>query len=191
MSTSTSRSPSSSPSLSPDDRETRQPSPGEELHQEDLHLSREASATSSSSPTVVAPVVPTASYSLLQQPTWDNQCECGGIGPHYHDHNSVLAYERTMNGTYPPTGPRGGGINTEAATTTGTPTSPATTSPATAGPPRRIGLMQNFVQVAKAYVFEQEIQRSLRNNGVSQAREDNIRLAGVQYIDNVRKALKL
>lgn len=56
---------------------------------------------------------------------------------------------------------------------------------------RRIGRLPNFVQVAKSYVFEQQIQRSLQDTGVSQAREDSIRLAGVQWIDNVRRALKL
>ncbi|KAL2433563.1 hypothetical protein ABEF95_005982 [Exophiala dermatitidis] len=56
---------------------------------------------------------------------------------------------------------------------------------------RRRGPLPNFVQVAKSYVFEQEIQTCLRNTGVSQAREDSIRLAGVQWIDNVRRALKL
>lgn len=61
--------------------------------------------------------------------------------------------------------------------------------PSTTG--RRNGPLTNHVQVAKSYVFEQEIQKCLRDTGVSQAREDNIRLAGVQWIDNVRRALKL
>ncbi|EXJ81696.1 hypothetical protein A1O1_07761 [Capronia coronata CBS 617.96] len=56
---------------------------------------------------------------------------------------------------------------------------------------RRQGRLPNFVQVAKGYVFEQEIQDCLRETGVTQAREDSIRLAGVQWIDNVRRALKL
>lgn len=56
---------------------------------------------------------------------------------------------------------------------------------------RRNGPLPNFVQVARSYVFEQDIQKSLRETGVSQAREDSIRLAGVQWIDNVRRALKL
>ncbi|KIX05315.1 uncharacterized protein Z518_06187 [Rhinocladiella mackenziei CBS 650.93] len=56
---------------------------------------------------------------------------------------------------------------------------------------RRNGPLPNNVQVAKSYVFEQEIQRCLRETGVSQQREDSIRLAGVQWIDNVRRALKL
>jgi hypothetical protein len=79
------------------------------------------------------------------------------------DHN----HQATMNGV-------GGG-------------EPVTTS--TTG--RRNGPLTNHVQVAKSYVFEQEIQKCLRDTGVSQAREDNIRLAGVQWIDNVRRALKL
>ncbi|KIW14354.1 hypothetical protein PV08_07136 [Exophiala spinifera] len=53
------------------------------------------------------------------------------------------------------------------------------------------GPMSNHVQVAKAYVFEQQIQKALHDTGVSQAREDSIRLAGVLWIDNVRRALKL
>ena len=55
----------------------------------------------------------------------------------------------------------------------------------------RAGPPTSFIQVAKPYIFEQTIQECLKTTGVSQLREDNIRLAGVQYIDNVRKALKL
>jgi len=55
----------------------------------------------------------------------------------------------------------------------------------------RIGPPTSFIQVAKPYIFEQTIQECLKTTGVSQAREDTIRLAGVQWIDNVRKALKL
>jgi hypothetical protein len=55
----------------------------------------------------------------------------------------------------------------------------------------RIGPPTSFIQVAKPYIFEQSIQECLKTTGVSQAREDTIRLAGVQWIDNVRKALKL
>ena len=53
------------------------------------------------------------------------------------------------------------------------------------------GPAPSTIQLAKPYVFEQTIQDCLKATGVSQAREDNIRLAGVQWIDNVRKALKL
>jgi CTD kinase subunit beta len=55
----------------------------------------------------------------------------------------------------------------------------------------RIGPPTSFIQVAKPYIFEQTIQECLKTTGVSQAREDTIRLAGVQWIDSVRKALKL
>jgi CTD kinase subunit beta len=51
--------------------------------------------------------------------------------------------------------------------------------------------MTNYIQVAKPYIFQQTIDQCLRSTGVSQIREDNIRLAGVQWIENVRRALKL
>lgn len=53
------------------------------------------------------------------------------------------------------------------------------------------GSMRSHIQVAKPYVFHQAIDGCLQDLGVAQAREDNIRLAGVQWIENVRKALKL
>ena len=55
----------------------------------------------------------------------------------------------------------------------------------------RTGPPTSFIQVAKPYIFEQTIQECLKTTGVSEAREDVIRLQGVQWIDNVRKALKL
>lgn len=55
----------------------------------------------------------------------------------------------------------------------------------------RTGPATSIIQVAKPYIFEQTIQERLKTTGVSQLREDQIRLAGVQYIDSVRKALKL
>lgn len=110
---------------------------------------------------------PAPSTSHLPQ-TWAPLCEYGGIEPHLH--------QATMNGA-------GSGDPTTTPTTgTGTGTGPGQ---------RRGGRLRNHVQVAKSYVFEQEIQNCLRETGVSQAREDSIRLAGVQWIDNVRRALKL
>ena len=53
------------------------------------------------------------------------------------------------------------------------------------------GPMQSHIQVAKPYVFQQAIEGCLDDLGVALPREDNIRLAGVQWIDNVRRALKL
>jgi hypothetical protein len=40
-------------------------------------------------------------------------------------------------------------------------------------------------------VFQQTIDERLRRIAVTQAREDNLRLAGVQWIDGVRRALRL
>lgn len=53
------------------------------------------------------------------------------------------------------------------------------------------GPMPSHIQVAKPYVFHQAVEACLTDLGVLQAGEDRIRLAGVQWIDNVRKALKL
>ncbi|KIV97154.1 hypothetical protein PV10_00936 [Exophiala mesophila] len=64
-------------------------------------------------------------------------------------------------------------------------------SATSAGPRRPTGQMPNFVSVAKAYMFQQEIDQCLTITGVSPAREDNLRLAGVQWIENVRRTLKL
>ena len=64
-------------------------------------------------------------------------------------------------------------------------------SATSAGPRQPTGQMPNFVSVAKAYMFQQEIDQCLTITGVSPAREDNLRLAGVQWIENVRRTLKL
>lgn len=53
------------------------------------------------------------------------------------------------------------------------------------------GPMPSHIQVAKPYIFHQAIEACISDLGVLQAGEDRIRLAGVQWIDNVRKALKL
>ena len=62
-------------------------------------------------------------------------------------------------------------------------------APAAADGPRR--RLPCYNQVADAYVFQQTIDERLRRVGVTQAREDNLRLAGVQWIDSVRRALRL
>ncbi|KAL9084157.1 MAG: hypothetical protein Q9165_008205 [Trypethelium subeluteriae] len=49
----------------------------------------------------------------------------------------------------------------------------------------------SFIEVAKPYIFEQELQESLTALGVSEQREDQMRLQGVAWIDRVRKALLL
>ncbi|RMD44518.1 hypothetical protein DV735_g515, partial [Chaetothyriales sp. CBS 134920] len=55
----------------------------------------------------------------------------------------------------------------------------------------RVRRLPNYVQVADAYIFQQTIDERLKRVGVTQAREDSMRIAGVQYIDQVRRALKL
>lgn len=112
------------------------------------------------------------------------QCKCGNIPSHDHRRGFNNFSRGKMNGAHPPTGPR---IEANSIP----PASPATASPTTGNQPKRIGRLPDYVQVAKSYVFEQQIQKALKDNGVSQAREDTIRLAGVQWIDNVRRALKL
>lgn len=49
----------------------------------------------------------------------------------------------------------------------------------------------SFIQVAKPYIFEQAIQDCFAAMGVNTLREEALRLQGVTWIDNVRKALHL
>ena len=77
--------------------------------------------------------------------------------------------------------------NTESITMS--PISPAEHTPTTSS--SRSRPPSYHIQVAKPYIFQQTIDQCLRDLGVSQTREDNIRLAGVQWIDNVRRALRL
>lgn len=49
----------------------------------------------------------------------------------------------------------------------------------------------SFIQVAKPYVFQQKLEDCMLAIGVNEAKEDNVRLQGVAWIDNVRKALQL
>lgn len=57
------------------------------------------------------------------------------------------------------------------------------------GPVR--GPHPSFIQVAKPYVFEQKLQECMAAIAVTEAKEDTIRLQGVAWIDNVRRALQL
>ncbi|KAL3477949.1 Fructosamine kinase-domain-containing protein [Aspergillus californicus] len=49
----------------------------------------------------------------------------------------------------------------------------------------------SFIQVAKPYIFEQTIQKCITAMGVNALREENLRLSGVTWLDNVRRALNL
>ncbi|KZF23369.1 cyclin-like protein [Xylona heveae TC161] len=55
----------------------------------------------------------------------------------------------------------------------------------------RPGPHPSFIQVAKPYMFEQEIEGCMRATGVNEAKEDTLRLQGVAWIDSVRKTLQL
>ncbi|KAK5004081.1 RNA polymerase II C-terminal domain kinase beta subunit, partial [Cryomyces antarcticus] len=54
-----------------------------------------------------------------------------------------------------------------------------------------IGPHPSFIRVANPYIFEQQLQEAMAVNGVNEAKEDNVRLQGVTWIDSVRKALQL
>lgn len=56
---------------------------------------------------------------------------------------------------------------------------------------QQAGPHPSFIQVAKPFVFEQRLQGYIIANGANQTREDGIRLQGVHWIDEVRKALHL
>lgn len=49
----------------------------------------------------------------------------------------------------------------------------------------------SYIQVAKPFVFEQTIQECIAAIGVDPLREESLRLQGVTWIDNVRRALHL
>ncbi|KAI9710642.1 MAG: RNA polymerase II C-terminal domain kinase beta subunit [Chrysothrix sp. TS-e1954] len=54
-----------------------------------------------------------------------------------------------------------------------------------------VGPNPGLIKVAKGYIFEQQIRRNLKALGVAEAKEDNNRLLGVAWIDDVRQALQL
>lgn len=56
------------------------------------------------------------------------------------------------------------------------------------GPP---GPHPSYIQVAKPFVFEQKIRSQIIATGTNPAREDSNRLQGIQWIDEVRRALQL
>jgi hypothetical protein len=49
----------------------------------------------------------------------------------------------------------------------------------------------SYIQVAKPFIFEQKVQSQIIATGANPAREDAYRLQGVQWIDEVRRALQL
>lgn len=54
-----------------------------------------------------------------------------------------------------------------------------------------VGPHPSYIQLAKPYICEQELQESIAATGVSELKERDVRLNGVAWIDSVRKALRL
>lgn len=57
--------------------------------------------------------------------------------------------------------------------------------------PVDVGPHPSYIQVAKPYVFDQKIQDSLEAAGLSEAKDDSVRLQGIAWIESVRRALRL
>jgi hypothetical protein len=57
--------------------------------------------------------------------------------------------------------------------------------------PASYGPHPSFIQVAKPFVFQQQLQGQLVAIGTNPTREDTFRLQGVQWINDVRTALQL
>jgi CTD kinase subunit beta len=66
---------------------------------------------------------------------------------------------------------------------------PAATAPP--GPVPVQGPHPSYIQVARPYLFHQQIQGQLIASGTHVTREDAFRLQGVQWISDVRVALQL
>lgn len=49
----------------------------------------------------------------------------------------------------------------------------------------------SYIQIAKPYIFQHSVQECMMLAGSSDAKDDSIRLQGVSWIDNVRKAMHL
>lgn len=63
---------------------------------------------------------------------------------------------------------------------------------ASATPPsERVGPHPSYIEVAKPYILQYRITKCLADLNMSDAREDAMRLQGVQWIDQVRRALSL
>lgn len=57
--------------------------------------------------------------------------------------------------------------------------------------PERVGPHPSYIETAQPYIFQSTIQKALAAAGMSEAKDDSIRLQGVAWIDSVRKALQL
>ena len=57
--------------------------------------------------------------------------------------------------------------------------------------PASVGPHPSHIEIAKPYIFQHTITACLDAAGVTEAKDDSIRLQGVAWIDSVRKALLL
>lgn len=57
--------------------------------------------------------------------------------------------------------------------------------------PASVGPHPSHIEIAKPYIFQHTITACLNAAGVTEAKDDSIRLQGVAWIDSVRKALLL
>ncbi|KAJ4364521.1 RNA polymerase II C-terminal domain kinase beta subunit [Neocucurbitaria cava] len=55
----------------------------------------------------------------------------------------------------------------------------------------RVGPHPSYIEIAKPYIFQSRIDKCLRDLNMSDAKEDVVRLQGVAWIDQVRRALQL
>lgn len=55
----------------------------------------------------------------------------------------------------------------------------------------KIGPHPSYIEIAKPYIFETKIRECHTIAGVSEAKDDNIRLQAIAWIDSVRKFLHL
>ncbi|KAL8793801.1 MAG: hypothetical protein Q9195_003631 [Heterodermia aff. obscurata] len=54
-----------------------------------------------------------------------------------------------------------------------------------------VGPHPSYIQIAKPYIFDHQVQKCMKSAGIPESKDDNIRLQGVAWIDSVRKALHL
>ena len=56
---------------------------------------------------------------------------------------------------------------------------------------QKVGPHPSYVELRRQFITEETIQDFFSNARITEAKEDSMRLQGVAWIDNVRKALKL
>ena len=54
-----------------------------------------------------------------------------------------------------------------------------------------VGPHPSYIQIAQPYVFEQKVQECMTAAGITEQKEDSIRIQGVAWIDSIRKAMHL